>query len=97
MRRANLERQRTIQVWRDHLAWHGQEQINCKCEFEVGRFRKSQRIGGCGQTKCYLCHSDKLMKRPKLQRLRSDVSYNEWIQEYPPNNKLQPTAKSAAG
>ena len=97
MRRANIERQRTIQVWRDHLAWHGLEPINCKCEFEIGRFRKSQRIGGCGQPKCYFCHSDKLMKRPKLQRLRSDISYDEWIQEYPPNKIIQTPAKNAAG
>lgn len=93
MRRANHERLQTIRIWRNHLAWHGQESINCKCEYDVGRFRKSQRIGGCGQSKCYLCHCDKLMKRPKLQRLRSDISYNEWIQEYPPNNIIQPSAK----
>ena len=87
MKRAHIERQRTLQIWRQHLKQHDRNNIMCKCEFEVGRFRKSQRIGGCGQTRCYLCHGDKLMNRPKLGQRRSDISFNEWLSDYPPNVK----------
>jgi len=85
MRRAKLERQRTIRVWRKHLAWHRADEVVCSCEFDVGRFRKSQRIGGCGNSQCYLCHADKLMKRPAARQMRSDASYREWMLEYSPD------------
>lgn len=47
MRRAALERPRTLRVWRQHLAGHSDTDL-CRCEFQPGRFRKGERVGGCG-------------------------------------------------
>ena len=34
-------------------------------------FRKQLRIGGCGRARCWLCHADKLAKRPAPRQLRA--------------------------
>jgi len=82
MKRAYEERARTLRVWRGHLALiHPSEDIHCVCELQPGRFRKGQRIGGCGQPRCYLCKRSKLLSRPTLQERRSDVSCREWLLE----------------
>jgi hypothetical protein len=70
MRRAALERQRTLRVWRQHLAGHSDADL-CHCEFHPGRFRKGQRIGGCGTPRCWLCHAGKLMGDATLQERRA--------------------------
>lgn len=79
MKRASMDRHRTIRVWREHIAGHGPEAIACKCELKAGRFRKGQRAGGCGRPRCYLCHMAKLTKRAKIRQVRADVSYREWV------------------
>jgi hypothetical protein len=79
MKRANVERPRTIRVWRQHLAEHGPGPLACSCEMQPGRFRKGQRVGGCSQAQCYLCHGDELLKRPTRQQRRSDLAYREWL------------------
>ena len=79
MKRAHEERLHTIHIWRQHLAWHGSGPLLCVCEFQIGRFRKGQRVGGCGKARCYLCHREKLCKRPPLQQRRADISYKEWL------------------
>ena len=81
MKRAALERQRTVTVWRRHLASHDDTQVLCACEFQPGRFRKGQRIGGCGNAQCYLCHCDKLLGLPTRSQQRADVSVREWCRE----------------
>ena len=35
------------------------------------RFRKQLRAGGCGHARCWLCHGDKLAKRPSPRQLRA--------------------------
>jgi hypothetical protein len=62
MKRAAFERVRTLRTWRAHLSTHEQP-VLCACDFQLGRFRKSQRVGGCGRARCWLCHSDKLAGR----------------------------------
>jgi hypothetical protein len=79
MKRASLERERTIRVWRRHLAFHAGEARNCRCEVQIGRFRKAQRVWGCGQARCFLCHGEKLLRRPTLQQRRSDLSLWDWL------------------
>ncbi len=81
MKRAALERQRTVAIWRRHLASHHGTDVLCTCEFQPGRFRKGQRIGGCGNAQCYLCHYDKLLGLPTLSQRRADVSFREWCHE----------------
>jgi hypothetical protein len=81
MKRARVERVHTVQVWRQHLARHGPGPLACRCEWQAGRFRKGQRVGGCGKARCYLCHSDKLLHRPTLQQRRADLTYQEGLDE----------------
>ena len=69
MQRAALERPRAIRVWRRHVAMHGLP-IVCPCELQAGRFRKGQRVGGCGNTRCFLCHPDKVSGKPPLRERR---------------------------
>lgn len=35
------------------------------------RFRKQMRAGGCGHARCWLCHGDKLAKRPSPRQRRA--------------------------
>ena len=69
MKRAAIEKPRTVHTWRNHVATH-HGQLICDCELQPGRFRKSQRIGGCGRPRCWLCHPDKLAGRPTIQQRR---------------------------
>jgi hypothetical protein len=78
MRRAAEEKTRTLNVWRRHLRMHGAT-LACVCEFQAGRFRKGQRIGGCGNSRCWLCHSAKLLGEPTLQQRRNATSYVEGL------------------
>ena len=101
MKRASLERQPTVRLWRQHLAWHGPGPLARGCESQVGRFRKGQRVGGCGRSRCCLCHGDKLLKRPTLEQRRSASSYGEWVSELGqlheplPNHTIEPTRLDA--
>lgn len=62
MKRYHQELERTKRVHRQHLRdlhqWPRQE-IDCVCEFQVGRFRKRKALG-CGKSRCLLCHFDKI-------------------------------------
>ena len=72
------ERGRTLGVWRRHLSFHNRSAVLCSCEFQPGRFRKGQRVWGCGKARCYLCHGDKLLKQPTLQQRRANITRREW-------------------
>jgi hypothetical protein len=78
MKRAAQERMKTLTTWRRHLATHVSKPDLCACELQPGRFRKGQRIGGCGKAKCYVCHCEKLLKKPRRPQRRSDESWREW-------------------
>src|SRR3989442_3642090 len=80
MRRAAIEKSRTLRIWRGHLTTHGGK-IACDCELQPGRFRKSQRIGGCGRPRCWLCHFDKLAGLPTVSDLRSFATEREGLAE----------------
>jgi hypothetical protein len=71
-----------MRVWRRHLALHEAGTIRCVCEGQPGRFRKGQRIGGCGKSRCYLCHGEKLLRQPTLQQRRANRALQEWVQEW---------------
>jgi hypothetical protein len=47
----------------------------------MGRFRKGQRIGGCGKPQCWVCHSGKLGREPMRKQLRSLQTYREGLAE----------------
>jgi hypothetical protein len=78
MKRAAIDRQRTIAVWRRHLASHSADAAHYAHEIQPGRFRKGQRIGGCGNPRCYLCHCDKLLGVPNRSQQRAEISFREW-------------------
>ncbi len=82
MRRASIERGRTLRVWRKHNGYvHDGEATSCRCDDQPGRFRKSQRFAGCGRVRCHICQFEKLFSIPDLQQRRADVSYREWLAE----------------
>ena len=83
MKRAAAERMRTWNVWREHLRRHRVEgsTLACECEFQMGRFRKGQRLGGCGNPRCWLCHSGKLGHEPTPKELRSMETFKEGLKE----------------
>ena len=82
MRRASLERPRTLRVWRAHKRIiHNDLPTNCICDDQPGRFRKGQRVGDCGHPRCYSCHSGKLFGLPTAQLHRADLSLHEWLSE----------------
>lgn len=83
MMRAAIERPRTLTTWGRHWRghWFREHRINCVCDAQPGRFRKGQRIGGCGRPHCYLCHGEKLFGRPKLDDLRHRATMRESIAE----------------
>ncbi len=80
MKRAASEKTRTLQVWRKHLIKH-RGNLQCVCEFQPGRFRKAQRVGGCGRTQCWLCHGDKLAGLATLRERRAAAALCEGLVE----------------
>ena len=83
MKRAAAEQLRTRNRWMKHLRLHRIEGATsaCVCELQMGRFRKGQRIGGCGKPQCWLCHSGKLGREPTTKQLRSLQTYREGLAE----------------
>jgi len=83
MRRAAFERARTLRIWKLHLqlSHPGPEPPGCICEFQPGRFRKSERVGGCGKVRCWLCKRAKLLHTPMRRERISNISYDEWLLE----------------
>ena len=71
MKRAAEEKLRTLEVWKRHLARHARTGIRCACERQPGRFRKGERVGGCGRPRCWLCHGDKLAGIPSVAQRRA--------------------------
>ena len=80
MQRAALERARTRNVWKAHVRAHTGPLV-CACDLQPGRFRKGQRVGGCGRTRCWLCHGDKLAKIVPVRVRRALPRFAEGIAE----------------
>lgn len=73
MRRAALDKPRTLKIWRDHLRLvHSDElrtgSISCICDLQANRFRKGQKRAGCGKQRC-LCKVEKRFQRPTVKDL----------------------------
>ena len=57
-------------------------EVDCPCDTQIGRFRKKD-AWDCGNTRCYICHSDKLPKRDlTYQELCANLKLKEGIEEY---------------
>lgn len=85
MKRYAEETSRIHREWKKHwlshveqnLGWSKEHpydpfEIDCSCDTQKGRFRKRKAFD-CGNTECYICHSDKYPKR--------DITYQEWISD----------------
>lgn len=82
MRRASLERVRTLRVWRAHnRIVHQNRPTHCRCDEQPGRFRKGQRTAGCSKPRCWLCKRHKLAHEPRLHEHRAAISYAERVAE----------------
>ncbi len=75
MKRAAIERQRTIKTWKAHLYLAHRDElmagaVRCVCDLQANRFRKGQKMLGCGRPKCSMCHYEKVFNIPKARDLR---------------------------
>lgn len=79
--------------WRKHFRQHVESNkirsepgrdpydVDCVCDQQVGRFRKTDN-GDCGNTRCYICHSDKFPKRELTkQEVIANISFKEGSME----------------
>ena len=82
MQRASLERSRTLSTWRAHVRTHEHLPL-CRCDEQPGRFRKGQRVGGCGKPRCWLCHYSKLRGLLTLSERRAIARLKEGLAETP--------------
>jgi hypothetical protein len=80
MKRAALERPRSVRVWRDHAEISGGIGHSYR-ELHPGHFRKGLRVGGCCSTACWLCHASKLGGFPTMQESRHLLSFREQLAE----------------
>lgn len=70
MRRAALERLRLLKRQRDQRTLARARGVPAE-PLAINHFRKQRRIGGCGNSRCWLCHGDKLAQRPTPQARRA--------------------------
>lgn len=90
MKRWHEDYSRTYREWNKHFISHvkrniesnrvpGKDpyQVDCVCDQQKGRFRKTD-AWDCGNTKCFICHSEKYPKRKDTrQELFSKLKFNE--------------------
>ena len=95
MQRAAIEKFRTLRAWRAHLATHAVPVV-CACDLQPGRFRKSQRVGGCGRPHCWLCHSGKLSGELTVKDRRAFAVMSEGLAEIGETNSRS-NGRAASG
>lgn len=95
MKRWHEEYQRTYREWFKHYRSHVESnknwvrepgkdpyEVDCLCDQQKGRFRKTD-AWDCGNTRCYICHSDKFPVREEThQELFSKLKLKEGIEEW---------------
>lgn len=83
MRRAWLERPRTLRVWRTHKKFiHDDLQSECNCDEQPGRFRKGHRVAGCSRQGCGLCKRHKSNRESLARDYRAALTLREWGTEF---------------
>ncbi len=80
MQRAAREKRRTLQQRKRWLALARARGMPADAR-PANLFRKHQRVGGCGNTRCWLCHGDKLAQRPTPQARRATACFAEALRE----------------
>lgn len=80
MKRAAMDRPRAIRIWRKRSSL-STRLGHFDREYYPGHFRKGLRVGGCGNSACWLCHGGKIEGRPTIQEWRHDLSYRDQLSE----------------
>lgn len=55
-------------------------EVDCICDKQIGRFRKKD-AWDCGNTRCYICHSDKLMEDKRREEVKADLKFKEGLKD----------------
>lgn len=76
MRRAALERALLLHRLR---GWRALAPALPADAPERNRFRKQRRAAGCGHSRCWLCHGDKLAQRPDARTRRADAAFADGL------------------
>ena len=83
VKRAALEKNRTRRTWKKHISFAHAYEIQttgitaCICDQQVNRFRKGQKMLGCGQPQCMSCHPGKVLGKPTIAELKARVVEKE--------------------
>jgi hypothetical protein len=83
MRRAALERFRLLQRQRERRALMRARGLPDEA-LALNHFRKQRRVGGCGNSRCWLCHGDKLAQRPDPQARRASAAWADGLKSLDP-------------
>ena len=78
-KRKNIKHLRQTHDWPNRLDRFGNE-LDCVCEFQTGRFRKSKGLG-CRKTRCMVCKYEKLMKIPTKKDIIAELNFREQLKE----------------
>jgi len=82
MRRWHVERRIYLRHWREHSRFaHGNLPTDCRCDDEVGRFRKLRGMG-CGRPRCQLCHFEKIHGIKNRHEKIADLRLREQVHNY---------------
>jgi hypothetical protein len=78
-------RERHISLRQQRLHWRlahdwAERPVDCECEWQLGRFRKLDG-GDCGNARCYICHIDKVLDRPRRGDRLAELRLREGIDE----------------
>jgi hypothetical protein len=82
MKRSYFELERTKRVHRLHMRLaHRFGSLLCRCEFQVGRFRKQKALG-CGRSRCQLCHFEKIFSVPSAADRVRARQFHDSLEDY---------------
>jgi len=80
MKRATEDRQRMLSIRHKRDLIFGRTDSD-DLRNEMGRFRKSVRVGGCTKSRCLLCHYSKIMGYPGYREAAANDGYREDLRE----------------
>lgn len=85
MKRAAEERHLAVHVKKQYLGFFFRGNTPWPRHLQTNRYRKSQRQGGCGKARCFLCHHEKLLGLKTMFELKADeaekAGFDEMKQE----------------
>lgn len=81
MKRASQERLHALLLHRKHYKWQRGMSRQAAQDLPVNLFRKTLRIFGCCNSRCYLCHAEKLFGFSTLWELKARDKEKDGIAE----------------